>query len=85
MNWIKSFLGMYDKRQAKKTIEVAEYVDSKKVSFDADMELLRKQAQKIHAGSKQIHADSIELNRMVSDITTKVAFVTGGFKIVKKK
>lgn len=78
MNFLKRFLGLYDKAQAKRTEDVAAYVHEKKSTFTADMVKLQNQARKVHNKTRQAHIESAKLNSMVEDITTKISIATGG-------
>lgn len=85
MNWIKSFFGLYDKKQAIKTAEVADYVRGKKNEFTKDMDTLQKQAKAVGEITKKSHEEAVKLNETVDDITARIAIAVGSYKIVRKK
>lgn len=85
MNWLKSFFGLYDKKQEKRTGEVADYVDEKKIEFAKDMDLLHKQVKVVNKITKKSHEEAVKLSGVVDDITAQIAEATGSYKIVRKK
>lgn len=84
MNTIKRFLGLYDKKQAERTAEVAEYVHAKKNVFTTEMARIQRQAAKVHDKTRQAHEESIKLKEVVDDVTAKIARATGSLNINEK-
>lgn len=80
MKWLKRFLGLYDKQQAERTEEVAQYVHAKKNKFTADMAKIQNQVKKVHMKTMQAQEESLKLKDIVDDVTERIALVTGGLK-----
>ena len=78
MNWIIRFLGLYDRRQKERTAEVSQYAENKKSEFDSSMLKLQVQAKRVHRATQIAHKESIRLNKIVDDVTNKIALATGG-------
>lgn len=78
MDIIRRFLGFYDKKQKARTVEVSEYVHKEKHKFTNDMLKIQQQAQKVHKKTVQAQQESIKLNRILADVTSKIAVATGG-------
>jgi hypothetical protein len=80
MKWLKRFLGLYDKKQAQRTEEVAEYVHARKNEFTKDMLNIQNQAKRVHIKTMQAQQESLKLKDIVDDVTERIALVTGGLK-----
>lgn len=80
MNILKRFLGLYDRQQAARTQEVAEYVDAKKNQFTKEMARVQRQAEKVHQKTRQAHEESAKLKEVVDDVARRIAYATGGLK-----
>lgn len=81
MNWLKRFLGIYDKEQAKTAVAVEKYLSDTKVTFISEMKGIKKEAIKLHRQTKKAHETSIKISDMVDDVVNKIAIATGGRKV----
>lgn len=79
MKWLLKLLrGNFQTKQQKRNAETAEYVHGKKNEFQADMAKLHRQSKRLHQKALQTQVESVKLNRMVEDITSRIAVATGG-------
>lgn len=80
MNILKRFLGLYDRKQAARTQEVADFVHVRKNAYTADMLKIHRQAKKVSEKNRQAYEESVKLKEVVDDVTRKIAVATGGMK-----
>lgn len=78
MNWLSRLLGLHDKKQQKRTQEIADYVDVKNSELDLQMEIMKKQARKMHQTTRKAYEEAVQLNKIVDGITYKIAVASGG-------
>ena len=81
MNWIKRFLGMYDRQQKERATSVSKYVERKKVSFNKEMTEIQRQARRMHVKTRQAHEASAKLAVYVDDVVNKIAIASGGKRV----
>ena len=81
MNWLKRFLGMYDKQQKERSTVMDRYVEQKKIKYNKAMREIQKQAKDVHLKTRRAYHASIKHNRFVDDVVNKMATVTGGKRI----
>lgn len=79
MKWLINLLrGEFQTKQQKRNAETASYVHGKKNEFQADMAKLHRQSKRLHHKALQTQVESVKLNKMVEDITSRIAVATGG-------
>lgn len=80
MSLIIRFLGLRDREQSKRTVEVVNYAQKKKEKFFKDMAKYHKEAKLIHIQSIKNLEKSVTLVNRAQDVTTRIAIATGGLK-----
>lgn len=80
MKWLTSFLRINDKNKIKTADEAADYIHGKKNKFTKDMLKLKVQSRKLHKRALQTQEEALKMNKVVEDITSKIALVTPGGK-----
>lgn len=77
MNWLKRFLGLYDKKQKERTQEVADYVHDKKQDFTSTMVKAHREAKKEHQKAGKLKESSARIEERIIDVTQAIYLVTG--------
>jgi len=80
MTWLQRFLGLNDKEQMKKTHEVTTMVEKRRKLFNSDLKKLKKQAEVVREQSSKTTRESVKLVLMVTDVTSRIAAVSGNIE-----
>jgi predicted nucleic acid-binding Zn-ribbon protein len=79
MKWLSRLLRLdFKTKQQKFATEADEYIHGKKHEFQKDMNKLKEQSKQLHKKAVQTQEESVKLNKVVEDITTRIMLATGG-------
>lgn len=75
---ILNFFRFNDRKKEQVADDASDYIHKKKNEFQGEMGKLAAQSKKLHRSALQTQEEAVKMNKIVNDITSKIALATPG-------